>query len=330
MGLSDSSKSGSENAAPSVQSSVAKTAEMTPMTSTALPPFGVEEAPGAQLLSIPIGAFYDKLPEQLLTPKKPDFARLIYMASDDVVADEEAKEVTILLSILSLSCPEIFAHPIQGEDDVTITFTLSQPKPEPLEHRLQRDSTLAENAQSGGAIVTLEGVVANTGTAIEGVTKSDAVAVSDEIRVNLEPILANLPPEVELFPIPILNDPQTEIALPMDLVKDQLKNGRVSIAATTFCALLPEDLKHIFGKIEPSAEIPIPLREIFPKLPSDAIKRREDFQLGYSRETIRTPFTVQAEEDAVRRGEEPELISALKTDTGAQGIANIAPQADKN
>jgi hypothetical protein len=314
MGSSDSSQSGSENVARPVQTSIEKAAEMTPPDSTALPPFGVEEVPGDRFLSVPFDAFYDKLPKQLLTPKKPDLARLICIASDDVVSDQETKEATILLSILSLSCPEIFAHPIQREDDVAITFPLNQPKRERLEQQSRIDFAPEENTPLAGLGGTPEGA----GTTIEGETKSPSAGAGDEIRLKLEPILANLPPGFELPPIP--NDPQIEIALPADLVKDQLKNGRVSIAAAAFCALLPEHLKHIFGEIEPTAEIPIPLREIFPKLPSDTVKLREDYELGYAQDAIRTPFTFEAKEDAIRCGD---LKSTVKEDTGAQGIANV-------
>ena len=92
-----------------------------------------ETSSGAPLLSVTIGAFYEKLPQQLLTPKKPDLARLIYIASDDVVTDEELHEASILLSVLSLSCPEIFARPVEEADDVPITFPLAEPKTGPIQ-----------------------------------------------------------------------------------------------------------------------------------------------------------------------------------------------------
>jgi hypothetical protein len=320
MGSSDSSQSGSKNTEQPVQTSIEEAAEIAPTT---LLPFGVEDVPGGPLLSIPFDAFYDKLPKQLLTPKKPVLSRLIYIASEDVVFDEETKEATILLSILSLSCPEIFAHPVRSEDDATITFALSQSKPKQLDPQLRTDFARQENIQSPGAVGTPEGAA----TAVEGETKSGSAGGGDAIRLKLEPILANLPPGFE--PPPIVNDPQAEIALPANLIKDQLKNGRVSIAAAAFCALLPEDLKHIFAKIDPAAEIPIPLREIFPKLPSNTITLREDYELGYWQEAIRTPFTLEAEKDALRLGDKPELKSNIKPDSGAQGFADVQPQANK-
>jgi hypothetical protein len=300
-------------------------AEMTPIISTALPSFGLEQSSSAQLLSIPIGSFYDKLPEQLLTSKKPDLTHVVYIAAADVVSDEENEEATILLSILSLSCPEIFAHPIDSVNDIAITFPVSQPKLETYEDPPCTAPALAENPRSGAdAGDFAESILGDT--AIPGATRDEAASKSDQIRVKLEPILASLPPDFELFDIPILNDPETEIALPLDLVRTQLKNGRVAISAAAFCAALPEELKHIFEKIEP--EIPIPLREIFRELPSEAIKLREDYELSYSPRSIRTPFTLQAEEDASRRSEKPEFPKGFGGESASRSKTALEPEAN--
>jgi hypothetical protein len=337
MGLSDLSKSDSAETAPTLQRS--ETIEKAPMISTALPPVGIGESSGAKLISIPIGAFYGKIPEQLLTSKKTDPTRLIYIASEDVVSDEETKEATILLSILSLSCPEIFAHPVESADDVAITFPIGRPKTEPIEDRLRADPALQQNAQPAGASAASESEIGNAASTGAGSAQSDTAAASDRIRVKLAPILANLPPEIELFPAPILKDPETEIDLPLDLVKSQLKNGRVAMAGTAFCAALPEDLRHLFGTIEPTAEIPIPLREVFRELSSDTFKLREDYEVGYSLEPIRTPFTVHAEEDAFRCGPGPGFSakapddsdgkSAPETDATMCGVASVGQQTNQ-
>src|ERR1700737_1199079 len=80
-------------------------AEMTPIISTALPSFGLEQSSSAQLLSIPIGSFYDKLPEQLLTSKKPDLTHVVYIAAADVVSAEEKEKTTFLFFFLTFSSP---------------------------------------------------------------------------------------------------------------------------------------------------------------------------------------------------------------------------------
>jgi len=294
------------------------------MTANSLPLFGIDESPGAKLLSIPIGAFYDKIPEHLLTSKKPDPARLICVASEDLISDEETREATILLSILSLSCPEIFAHPVESVDDIAITFPIDVPKNEAVEDGLRKDVAPEENARPADASATPDTEIGKAAAASSGSPKSDTAAGNDKIRVKLAPILADLPPEIELVSAPILKDPETEISLPLDLVRSQLKNGRVTIAVTAFCEKLPEDLRHIFGKIEPTVEIPIPLREIFRELPPDTIKLRQDYEIGYSQEPIRTPFTVHAEEDAIRWGPEPAFSAKAPGDSGSRS----SPETD--
>jgi hypothetical protein len=298
---------------------------MTPIISTALPSFGLEQSSSTQLLSITIGSFYDKLPEQLLTSKKPDLTHVVYVASDDLVLDEENKEATILLSILSLSCPEIFAHPIDSANDIAITFPVSQPKLETCKDPPCTAPALSADPRSGAdAGDSAERILGET--VIPDATRDETASKSDQIRVKLEPILTGLPPEIELFDIPILSDPGTEIALPLDLVKTQLKNGRVAISAAAFCAALPEELKHVFEKIE--LEIPIPLREIFRELPSEAIKLREDYELGYSPQSIRTPFTLLAEKDASRRSEKPEFPKGFGGESERRFKTALEPKAN--
>src|SRR5271165_3937226 len=69
-------------------------------------------------LSVPIGAFYARLPAHLLVSKAPDLAQLVQIAEEDAMLDQEAQEATVPLSILSLSCPEIFLRAVDGADDV--------------------------------------------------------------------------------------------------------------------------------------------------------------------------------------------------------------------
>ena len=70
---------------------------------------------------VPIGAFYEKLPPHLVAPERPDLTRLIEIAEEDVVIEQESQEATVPLSILSLSCPDIFVRPVGGTDEIQIT-----------------------------------------------------------------------------------------------------------------------------------------------------------------------------------------------------------------
>src|SRR6516225_161226 len=182
MGSPDFSKSDSEDATQGVQRS--ETTEPALSTVAPYPTSTAEESPGGTFFSIPIGAFYDRLPEGLLTPKEPDLSHLTYIAWEDVVPDADTKEVTILLSILSLSCPEIFARPVESADDVTITFPLDQLKTEPGQDGLHTEITAEGSAQpAAGASPTQESRIKQAATTAEDSPKKDTSAASDEIKV---------------------------------------------------------------------------------------------------------------------------------------------------
>jgi hypothetical protein len=224
-----------------------------PATSEASPPFVAPQ------ISVPIRAFYEKLPPHLLTSKKPDLGRIVQIAEQDVVLDSETQEATLSLSILSLSCPEIFNRAIGDAEDIPITFPIR---------------------------------TAETGS-------------EKEIIIRLESVLSDFPPELETPSIRSLIGTPVEIALPLGLIQSQLEHGRVVVPGEIFCRALSSDLKPYFATIDSAAEIPIPLREIFSQIPAEAIKLREDQETDDPEETIPTPFTAQAEEDAKRFSDIP-------------------------
>jgi hypothetical protein len=217
----------------------------------------------APQISVPIRAFYEKLPAHLLTSKKPDLGRIVQIAEQDVVLNSDTHETTLPLSILSLSCPEIFNHPINDAEDIPITFSIR--------------------------------------TVDAGSEK--------EITIRLESVLSDFPPELETPSIRALIGTQAEIALPLGLIQSQLAHGRVIVPAEIFCRSLPSDLKPYFATIDSAAEIPIPLKEIFSQIPAEAIKLREDQETDGPEETIPSPFTAHAEEDAKRFSEIPAIAT---------------------
>jgi predicted regulator of Ras-like GTPase activity (Roadblock/LC7/MglB family) len=352
-----------------------------PLSATATPKQSAKVTAGPSStahLFVPIGAFYEKLPPHFVAPEKPDLTRLIEIAEEDVVIDQEAQEATVPLSILSLSCPDIFVRPVADSDEIPITFLLSrqlsaavveppgQPAAQPLENAMQtRESGSAEvpvSTSAEAAEKTVESLEVNpqlTETApladpgqkkpverspaptVRATTATGKINLPDmtvpldefvslkeseagtpaspapsggvefsrpadaaerEIRLRLEPILANFPLGLGQPSIRALSDTRAEIVLPLDVVQSQLPQGRVVVSAAMFYRVLPDDLKPYFDGIEPTAEIPIPLREIFERLPPELIKLREDQEIDYPEATIQTPFSKQREEDAKRLG----------------------------
>jgi hypothetical protein len=246
----------------------------------------IDAAPGTPHLSVPIGAFYAKLPTDLLAPKTPDLTQLVQIAEEDVLLDQEAEEVTLPLSILSLSCPEIFIRAVDREDDLPITFSI-RPASE-FESAPSQEIGWPEEEEERLAPVTDVHVAA-----VEP-------ASEQEIKLRLQPILTDLPPQLEPPDIQSLIATQAEISLRLDLIQSQLVHGRVVISAETFRKALPADLQHYFKAIDPTAEIPLPLQEIFSRLPPTAIRLREDQELDRPEEAISTPFGGHADEDAKR------------------------------
>ena len=258
-------------------------------------------------LSVPIGAFYAKLPAHLLSPVKPDLARLVRIAEEDMVFDQESQEATLPLSILSLSCPEIFVRAVDGPEDVPVTFSIRPPEePAPKES----ESPLAEKNIGPEQSEVTRPSASGAGDAKPEVGRPPSIG-EKEIRLRLQPILSDFPPELEPPSIHSFIDTEAEITLPLGLIQAQLVHGRVVVPAELFCRALPSDLKPHFAAIDPAAEIPVPLQEVFSRLPPEAIKLREDQEMVTAEETVSTPFSTHAKEDAERfsrlPAEEPPL-----------------------
>jgi predicted regulator of Ras-like GTPase activity (Roadblock/LC7/MglB family) len=185
----------------------------------------------------------------------------------------------------------VTANPKQPESS-------DQPPAQPTE-----TASLADSDQTG----RLEGHQPPT---VRATTASGEIRFPDlaagsaktEISLRLKPILSIFPLNLARPSIPALNETEAEIVLPLEVIQSQLANGRVVVSAAIFCRALPNDLRPFFDDIEPTAEIPIPLREIFLHLPPEAIKLREDQEVDHPTATIQTPFSTQAEEDAKRLG----------------------------
>jgi|GEM_PF-2982331 len=308
-----SGNAGQETApdAPFIEQQSASPPVMPPsVTDTPKQPASVTEGPSpTPHFFVPIGAFYEKLPPHLVAPERPDLTRLIEIAEEDVVIEQESQEATVPLSILSLSCPDIFVRPVAGSDEIQITFFINrqlsaavaepphQPAAQPLENAIQARESGNTEVPAG-----ISGAPASASSSAGFEFTGPAENVEREIRLRLEPILSNFPLGLEQPSIRALSETRAEIVLPLDVIRSQLPQGRVVISAAMFCGALPNDLKPYFDAIEPTAEIPIPLREIFVRLPPEVIKLREDQEIDYPESSIETPFSRQKEEDAKRLG----------------------------
>ena len=316
-----------------------------------------EPLPGPHF-SVPIGAFYSKLPPHLLAPGVPHLTRLIEIGEEDVVINKETREAVIPLSILSLSCPDIFVRPIASSDEIPITFpvhrvlplTAVEPPQEPASETQEHATQALDLSPDAPAVPFAEGmenfgetlvnkpqmtVLAPRGDSdeagnperhptVRATTASGKIEgfelcglgdrAETEIRLRLKPILSNFPPDLEQPSIRALSESGTEIFLPLEVILSQLDRGRVVVSAAMFYRALPDDVKPHFQSIDPAAEIPIPLQEIFLNLPAEAIKLREDQETDHPEASIQTPFSIHVEEDAKRLTEFPEARTAPGSD----------------
>lgn len=129
--------------------------------------------------------------------------------------------------------------------------------------------------------------------------------VPEAISLRLEPILKQLPLELESPEIRALRGTNTRVELSTQLIRPQLAYGRVAVSAGVFAKGLPDVERAVFERLDPDAQIPVPLQEIFTKLPIGILKPRGDQIEEPLDEIIPTPFTIQAREDAMRFERQP-------------------------
>ncbi len=125
-------------------------------------------------------------------------------------------------------------------------------------------------------------------------------ADDDGLELRLAPIIQQLPLELQTPELRALQEVDARVALSTRLVKDQLARGKVVVPAGIFALGLPHEHRAPFQKLDPDTLIPIPLQEVFAQLPAESLERRGNQVEDRPTETITTPFSAQAQEDARR------------------------------
>ena len=91
-----------------------------------------------------------------------------------------------------------------------------------------------------------------------------------------------------------------QITLPFALIEPQLSQGRVTVPRDAFVQAMPESHRHVLSGDGDTADIPIPLQEVFQNLPANALSLRADQVTEEVGMLYPTPFSQKAEEDAQR------------------------------
>jgi hypothetical protein len=295
-------------------------------------------------IDIPLQTLWQSLPQGISQDNPSlDPRRRIQIPRKEVRVNDTDHTGTVSLYVLHAVCPEIFAAAIPASDNRSVRFQLpawerlrnaevvevktgpipvSEAQQPPVEPQLgerheppmqtfkdrsqaSTDETLSDKSQPSSMV---NGESPSTGASQNGAD------TAQNVRIALPPILRNLPPELDRPALHSVAGSNTEIELPLELIRSQLSDGRVTVPIPIFLKALPESVRNAFGQVDQSAQVPIPLKEIFRHLPSDALPLRVDQEIDEVRDPIDTPFTTTAREDAERFRKTASPVAESETD----------------
>ena len=284
-------------------------------------------------IDIPLQTLWQSLPEDL-APQNPslDPKRRIQIPRKEVRINDTDHTGTVSLYVLSSVCPDVFATPAPSLYNRSIKFPLpawerlrnvdvvevkasSDPLPEtgdlrpkhptdeksdlsapgPVDHTAQHQVEEGEDLSQKRQLPSTTDIETQPAEA-----QSNRADRGQNLRIALSPILRHLPAELNRTALHNVAGSSSEIELPLALIQPQLANGRVTVPLSIFLEALPEAVRNAFGEVDRSTQVPIPLKEIFRHLPSDALPLRTDQEAGEVCDPIDTPFTATAREDAER------------------------------
>jgi hypothetical protein len=299
--------------------------ETVPKTGRTLSGSPTFKRPIRATIDIPLQTLWQALPQGLAQNNASlDPKRRIQIPRKEVRVNDTDHTGTVSLYVVHAVCPEIFAAPILAIDNRTVHFPLpawerlrtaevlevkTAPVPIAEPEKLQAEPQLGETPDSPVQAKTEVGAdeklsekqhstSMTNGHSTE--VRANGVGFNQNVRVALSPILRNLPPELNQAALHDVAGSNSEIELPFDLIRPQLANGQVTVPILTFLEAVPETVRVAFGNVDQSAQVPIPLKEIFRHLPSNALPVRADQEVDELRDPIDTPFTATAREDAER------------------------------
>src|SRR5713226_80982 len=138
-------------------------------------------------------------------------------------------------------------------------------------------------------------------------TKSAPAKESDaKIALSLTAVLKEVP-AFQLNGNPSAVPEDVRVEFPLSLIEPQLASGRVVVSPKFLQNAMPEIYRALL-KVDPvETPVSLPLQEILKNLPATVLRMRDDQEEIVLKETIETPFSIKADEDAKRfqAGAEP-------------------------
>ncbi len=149
----------------------------------------------------------------------------------------------------------------------------------------------------------------------------DEAAGEQKISLALKPILLSLPVfELSGDPKEVPEDSRIEFSF--SLVQSQLATGRIAVPPELFERALPPDGRRFFSAKNLQMPVLLPLQEVLKNLPSDALRMRDDQEEREANETIETPFSTAAAEDAQRLKKSPPAVQPELPSVEVAGAAS--------
>jgi predicted regulator of Ras-like GTPase activity (Roadblock/LC7/MglB family) len=151
------------------------------------------------------------------------------------------------------------------------------------------------------------------------------ISTTDDKKISLalKAILQSLP-VFELSGDPKEVPEETRVEFPFSLIHSQLSTGRVAVPPELFEKALPPEGRRFFTAKNLQMPVQLPLQEVLRNLPGDALRMRDDQEVREIGETIETPFSTAASEDAERFGAKPQSLSQPEPQLDISPAANVA------
>jgi hypothetical protein len=282
----------------------------------------------------PVRATVDVPLEELLSRLPPeatksnidiDPKRQVQIPRKSLQIDEARQTAKVTFATLFASCPDIFSVPIAPWDQRTLEFNLPAWERSRLADSREQTTTATTQGESialtpaetrepaeplAGEKQPVPGPQPPDEAPLGGAAENGS-EVPKTVRVALEPIIKSLPPELQPSePNALGNKPGAAIELPLELVKAQLANGRVTVPFSTLLKSLPEEVKSHFPQADTTTEVAIPIKEILQDYPHELLRPRADQEPEEVLPPISTPFTGPAKEDTERFARIPEETEA--------------------
>ena len=284
-------------------------------------------------IDIPLQTLWQSLPEGLAQDNTSlDPKRRIQIPRKEVRINDIDHTGSVSLYVVHAVCPDIFAAPVAALDNRSLRFPLpawerlrnievlevkAAPDTDPESVKPQPDPPIVEKSDSPAQGLKEQMDQQQTDEGAKPSDKPQPPSTTNgemqppeahpnrtgrgrNLRIALSPILRHLPPELNRTALHNVAGSNSEIELPFELIESQLANGRVTVPLSIFLEALPETIRNAFTEVDQSTQVPIPLKEIFRHLPSDALPLRADQEVDEVGDPIDTPFTTTAREDAER------------------------------